>query len=167
MESGHGTPAAGDLEHARSAEADRVEDEPGEVLGLVVALHRLVRSLRRASPTRALQPTQLIVLAQLTESGPLRIGALAERVPCSQPTATTTVASLESSGYVRREHDPNDGRAVRVVLTEAGSGAVRSLARGEAEALTRRLGILPEDSRDAVLALAPLLRQLTAAEEAD
>lgn len=154
MRGGRGAPDDGEHDPAVDQTA------AGGDLHLVIALHRLVRSLRRANPASALQPTQLIVLAQLNESGPLRIGELAERVPCSQPTATTTVASLESGGYLRREHDPDDGRAVRVVLTESGSGAIRSLARGEAEALTRRLGILPEGSRDAVLALAPLLRQL-------
>lgn len=134
-----------------------------ETLELVVSLHRLVRSLRRAG-TAGLQPTQLIVLAQLNESGPLRIGTLAERVPCSQPTATTVVASLESSGLVSREADPNDGRAVRVALTEAGSREILSAAHSEAEVLSQRLGKLAAASREEVLAAGPLLRWLAEAE---
>ena len=134
-----------------------------EVLELVVSLHRLVRGLRRAG-TAGLQPTQLIVLAQLNECGPLRIGALAERVPCSQPTATTVVAGLETAGLVSREADPSDGRAVRVGLTPAGSREILSAAHNEAEVLAARLvGLGPQD-RATVLAAGPLLRWLGAAE---
>ena len=67
-----------------------------EALQLVVAVHRLVRSLRQAAPARRLQPTQLLVLSELSTHGPMRIGEIAVRALCSQPTATTVVTSLES-----------------------------------------------------------------------
>lgn len=130
-----------------------------EAVALVVSLHRLVRGLRRAS-SAGLQPTQLIVLAQLAESGPLRIGELAERVPCSQPTATTVVAGLETGGLLSREPDPDDGRAVRVGLTPAGEREILSTARSEAEVLTERLTELRPEQREQVLAVGPLLRRL-------
>ena len=60
-----------------------------EALDIVIAMHRLMRRLRRAGHTGAVHPTQLIVLALLMQYGPLRVGELARRVPCSQPTATT------------------------------------------------------------------------------
>ncbi|GAA2617748.1 MarR family winged helix-turn-helix transcriptional regulator [Streptomyces axinellae] len=129
-------------------------------LELVLSLHRLLRSLRRASPTGGLQPTQLIVLSQLTEAGPSRIGVIAERVPCSQPTATAVVAELESLGLVRREPDPTDGRATRVAVTEEGAGALRGVAYGEAEALLERLGSLPPQDAARLLEAGPLLRLL-------
>ena len=87
-----------------------------EALQLVVAVHRLVRSLRQAAPARRLQPTQLLVLSELSAHGPMRIGEIAVRALCSQPTATTVVTSLESTGLVRREPDAADGRATIVVL---------------------------------------------------
>ncbi|MEU2603313.1 MarR family winged helix-turn-helix transcriptional regulator [Streptomyces albus] len=127
---------------------------------MVLALHRLLRSLRRASPTRGLQPTQLIVLSLLTEAGPSRVGVIAERVPCSQPTATTAVAGLEKLGLVRREADPTDARATHVAVTEAGERALRGVAYGETEALLDRLGRLTEEEADQVLGSAALLRRL-------
>ncbi|MET9860374.1 MarR family transcriptional regulator [Streptomyces smyrnaeus] len=127
---------------------------------MVLALHRLLRSLRRASPTGGLQPTQLIVLSMLTEAGPSRIGVVADRVPCSQPTATSVVAELETLGLVRREPDPTDGRATRVAVTEEGVSALRGVAHGEAEVLLERLGTLSDDEAAQVLAAAPLLRAL-------
>ncbi|NSC20320.1 MarR family transcriptional regulator [Streptomyces albus subsp. chlorinus] len=127
---------------------------------MVLALHRLLRSLRRAGPTGGLQPTQLIVLSLLVEGGPSRVGVLAERVPCSQPTATAVVAELEALGFVRREPDPTDGRATRVAATEEGRGTLRDVAYGEAEALLERLGSLSEEEVAQLLRTAPLLRRL-------
>jgi DNA-binding MarR family transcriptional regulator len=129
-------------------------------LEFVVSLHRLLRTLRRAGPAGRLQPTQLILLAGLAEFGPSRIGVIADRVPCSQPTATAAVASLESAGLVHREPDPDDGRATRVVLTETGRETLIEVAHSEAEALTERLGSLSDEHAQRVLSVGPLLRQL-------
>jgi DNA-binding MarR family transcriptional regulator len=131
-----------------------------DALQLVVAVHRLVRSLRQANPVRRLQPTQLLVLAELATHGPLRIGEIAVRALCSQPTATTVVTGLESAGLVRRQADPADGRATVVFLTPGGRETVMSLAHGEAELLAQRLERLSEEERDQVCSVAPLLRRL-------
>src|SRR6201999_375698 len=52
------------------------DDGTEDALELVLALHRLVHSVRRNTTTSGLHPTQLLVLAQLIEAGPLRIGEL-------------------------------------------------------------------------------------------
>ncbi|UIJ57642.1 MarR family transcriptional regulator [Amycolatopsis acidiphila] len=132
-----------------------------DALQLVVSLHRLLRSLRRASANTHISPTQLIVIAQLMEHGPLRVGELADRVPCSQPTATTCVAGLEAGGYVRREPDPTDGRATKVTVTDAGRQVLLSMAHSEAATLTERLDVLPAEEVALVLAATPVLRALT------
>ncbi|OAR27308.1 MarR family transcriptional regulator [Streptomyces sp. ERV7] len=132
-------------------------------LQLVVSLHRLLRSLRRAAPADGIQPTQIVLLSLLAESGPARIGALAARVPCSQPTATAAVSGLEATGLVRRESDPTDGRAARIVLTDRGARALVDAARAEAEVLAWRLGALGAEEARAVVALGPLLRRLAEA----
>jgi DNA-binding MarR family transcriptional regulator len=127
---------------------------------LVVSLHRLLRSLSKERPDRTLQPTQLIVLALLTEYGPSRIGVLAEWVPCSQPTATSVVVGLETAGLVCREPDPTDGRATRVAITPEGSTALGIHAHSESEALAERLGALPPGEAEKVLAVGRILRHL-------
>ncbi|GAB7035325.1 MarR family transcriptional regulator [Streptomyces sp. NPDC021749] len=134
-----------------------------EVLQLVITLHRLIRSLRRAATEGSMQLGQLAVLALLTQRGPARIGEIADWVPCSQPTATATVLGLESAGLVRRDPDPSDRRASRVRLTERGSAALADVARGEAEALTRRLGSLRPDEVRRLAEVEPLLRRLAEA----
>jgi DNA-binding MarR family transcriptional regulator len=135
-----------------------------DALRVVISLHRLLRSLRRATPAQAVQPTQLIVLTLLLETGPLRIGTIAERVPCSQPSATHVVAGLESDGLVRRERDPEDGRATRIMITDKGLSTIKSLAHGQAQELARRLGSLSNDDVTTLLAADPVLRALADAD---
>ncbi|HEV7651962.1 MAG TPA: MarR family winged helix-turn-helix transcriptional regulator [Actinophytocola sp.] len=131
-----------------------------QALELVVAMHRLLRGLRRTADAAGLAPTQLIVLALLLQHGPSRIGELAGRVPCSQPTATVAVAGLQTAGLARREPDPTDGRATRVHVTDAGRAALYSVAHGEAETLASLLTSLPAADVDLLLAAAPLLANL-------
>ncbi|MFD8075992.1 MarR family winged helix-turn-helix transcriptional regulator [Streptomyces sp. NPDC059718] len=132
-----------------------------DALDFVVSLHRLVRLLRRARPEPRVQPTPLIVLALLNQYGPSRVGVLAERAACTQPTITAAVTQLETAGLVRREPDPADGRATRVVMTAPGRRELVRMARGEAEALAVRLGTLPPEDVRKVLDAGRLLRRLT------
>lgn len=131
-----------------------------QTLPIVVAMHRLLRGLRREGGGTSVPPTQLIVLAILREHGPLRIGELAVRIPCSQPTATTVVAAMAAEGLVRREPDPADRRAIQVAALPDGLEVLRSVAVGEAERLDELLAALPDAERDAFLAAAPVLARL-------
>jgi DNA-binding MarR family transcriptional regulator len=145
--------------------ADGRVDTTGEVsdesaLQLVIALHRLVRSLRGSAALPGLHPTQLLVLVQLVETGPLRVGELATRIPCSQPTVTTVANGLEETGLVRRVRDTTDGRAIQLEITEAGRAAVMDVAKAQAVLLGQRLAELDAADRAAVLAAAPVLRRM-------
>jgi DNA-binding MarR family transcriptional regulator len=131
-----------------------------ETLQLLVAMHRIVRHLRRTSTTSALHPTQLVALLLIAEDQPIRIGAIASRVPCSQPTATTTVAALETAGLVHREQDTLDGRATVVVLTPQGDETVQAAGRHAAEDLSQLLGRLDDADRALVLKAGGVLRSL-------
>ncbi|MFE6684945.1 MarR family winged helix-turn-helix transcriptional regulator [Streptomyces sp. NPDC057743] len=132
-------------------------------LQLVVSLHRLTRSLRRSATASSIQLTHTAVLALLTQRGPSRIGEIAQWVPCSQPTATAAVLGLESAGLVRREADPKDRRASRVLLTERGAAALAEVARGEAQVLARRLSVLRPEEVRLLAEVEPVLRRLAEA----
>jgi DNA-binding MarR family transcriptional regulator len=58
------------------------------------------------------------ILVPLFEEDSLRMGVLARRARLSKQTMTTMVRLLERDGLVRREPDPDDGRAFRIVLTD-------------------------------------------------
>jgi DNA-binding MarR family transcriptional regulator len=63
------------------------------------------------------RPSYGSILVPLFEEDGLRIGELARRARLSKQTMTTMVRLLERDGLVRREPDPEDGRAFRIVLT--------------------------------------------------
>jgi DNA-binding MarR family transcriptional regulator len=65
----------------------------------------------------AVRPSYGSILVPLFEEDALRMGELARRSRLSKQTMTTMVRLLERDGLVRREPDPEDGRASRVVLT--------------------------------------------------
>ncbi|MEU8226338.1 MarR family transcriptional regulator [Kribbella sp. NPDC048915] len=132
-----------------------------EALQLLVSMHRIVRHLRRSRTTTLLHPTQFLALMLIADEQPIRIGEIAARVPCSQPTATTTVAALEEAGLVRREPDPVDGRATAVVLTDAGAETVAASGRQAAEELSNILNRLDESDRNLVLQAGAILSRVT------
>ena len=63
------------------------------------------------------RPAYGSVLLPLFEEDGLRMGKLAARARLSKQTMTTLVRLMERNGLVRRERDPEDGRAYRVLLT--------------------------------------------------
>jgi DNA-binding MarR family transcriptional regulator len=71
----------------------------------------------RAAGWGAVRPSYGSILVPLFEEDGLRMGELARRSRLSKQTMTTMVRLLERDGLVRREPDPEDGRASRVVLT--------------------------------------------------
>lgn len=131
-----------------------------EALRLVVAMHRLLSGLRRAAGVATPHATQLVVLALLTEHGPLRVGELAARISCPQPTATLTVSALRAAGLVTRETDPDDGRAARVAITAEGRQTLESVARDEARELADLISSVDDDGLAALRTAVPLLGSL-------
>ena len=63
------------------------------------------------------RPSSGSVLLPLYEQDGLRMGELARRARLSKQTMTTMARLLEREQLVRREPDPDDGRAFRIVLT--------------------------------------------------
>jgi DNA-binding MarR family transcriptional regulator len=78
----------------------------------------------------------LVLLFPLQRLGPLRQSALAEAVHADPSTISRHVALLVDRGLVLRAADESDGRASRLVLTEAGREQLDQL-RGERVAYLR------------------------------
>jgi DNA-binding MarR family transcriptional regulator len=57
----------------------------------------------------------------------LRVNELAREVVLSPTGMSRLVDRVEGAGYVRREPDPRDRRALQVVLTDAGGGVLRRM----------------------------------------
>src|SRR5256885_10957701 len=73
----------------------------------------------------------------------LRVNELAREVVLSPTAMSRFVDRAEAAGYVRREPDPEDRRALQVVLTDAGLDLLRKMwpvyERGIAEHLAAQL----------------------------
>ena len=110
---------------------------------------------------RTLTSTQRLLLFELVEAGPLRLGPLAERAGATDPTTSRAVDGLVDAGLVVRRPDPADRRAVLHEATAHG-GIVVGERRAEVEAaLDRALaGFTPAERRRLVGLLARLNEQL-------
>ena len=107
---------------------------------------RLVHAVKSQLAGSDRDRAALVLLFPLERLGPLRQGALAELVHADPSTISRHVAALVERGLVRRVADASDGRASRLVVTEAGSAALRDL-RGERESHLERVtaGWSPEE----------------------
>ena len=87
------------------------------------------------------RPSYGSVLIPLFEEDGLRMGELASRARLAKQTMTTLVRLAERDGLVRRERDPQDGRAFRIQLTARAAAfqpvAERVLARLDARVAGR------------------------------
>ncbi|ULR48243.1 MarR family winged helix-turn-helix transcriptional regulator [Streptomyces deccanensis] len=80
----------------------------------------------------SLDRASVSILRHIAESEPLRPGVLAVRLSVEASHVTRQLRQLENDGYVVRVPDPEDRRAQRVQITEAGLaafGRVRAASR--------------------------------------
>jgi DNA-binding MarR family transcriptional regulator len=122
-------------------------------------LAALWRALGRGG-SGGLSRTATAVLANLLEHGPQRITDLAAAEAVAQPSMTALVTRLERAALVRRGPDPDDARAVRVTLTDAGADALQSMRAARAQRVQARLAALAPEERAALAAALPALDSL-------
>ena len=99
---------------------------------------RLVHALKAQFASQTRDRAALVLLFPLDRLGPLRQSALAELVHADPSTVSRHVAVLVDQGLVRRIADESDGRASRLVVTEAGHAALEIL-RQERESHLERI----------------------------
>jgi DNA-binding MarR family transcriptional regulator len=87
------------------------------------ALRLGVYLVRRLDADGELASAQLSTLKMLGAGG-LRVGDIARNLGVKLPSATEQIIKLERVGLVTRNPDPDDSRAVRVIITDDGRAAV-------------------------------------------
>jgi ubiquinone/menaquinone biosynthesis C-methylase UbiE/DNA-binding MarR family transcriptional regulator len=109
---------------------------------------------------------QAATLEALAEGG-MRLSELGKRLGIAPSTLTRNLSRLEERGLIRKEADPIDGRAQRVILTEAGTDAAGDVRRHEETFARSVLDRLPRgSSADAMATLENLLTAVRSATEA-
>lgn len=96
-------------------------------------------------------------LSVLERCGPQRITVLAEREAVSQPAMTSLVQRLEAAGLVRRDSDPEDARASRITVTEAGRTTLAERRRRYDDLIGATFETLDIADRNAITAALPAL----------
>lgn len=81
----------------------------------------------------------LLFLAVFAPDGQLRISDLAHYAPLSQSRVSRLVSELETRGLVKRRRNEDDGRGVRVAITESGVDKFRAAQETHLEDLDRRM----------------------------
>lgn len=137
------------------------------------ALRHSIYLVRRLDADGELSAAQLSTLKMLMDSGPatgagastaagVRVGEIARNLGVKVPSATEQIIKLERAGLARREPDPEDSRAVRVRLTQAGRTAVESANERRNAVMAGILASLPDADRAALAAALPVIGRINA-----
>jgi MarR family transcriptional regulator, transcriptional regulator for hemolysin len=130
--------------------------DSSEVMRVNRALNKMSKLYRAAKARKlaalGLHPGQDVLLWLLVqERDGMTISELAARLGIEPPTATRSLARLESGGWFRREPVPTDRRQVRIVVTEAGRELVPAIERVWTELAEQTLGDAGGERREIVL----------------
>ena len=132
---------------------------------IVEGLERLATALKSDDWSRAqaagVNPTQLAILrALIGRHAGLSVKDLSSLLGVSQPTATDSILALERKALVEKRPDPADGRAVRVVVTDAGKALVRSGDKAPGAVGQAAAALDDADQEQLLVQLVSVIRQL-------
>lgn len=134
-----------------------------ELSELLPAMFMLLRPGGRDRPHEPPPPEvrgQMRMMKILHHAGRMTMNDLAERMNVTPPTVTGIVKRGVAHGAVVRIPDPEDGRMVRVALTEAGRERMDAHRAAHVAMLERLIGELETDDRRALREAMPAIERL-------
>lgn len=136
--------------------------ERAEATALAAELREALRPLwRRFREHRTLSMGKAGILARLDQYGALTATDLAAHERISHQAVANAVRELAELGLVSRSPDPQDGRRMRITLTDSGYDCLLSERAAGQEWLVHAVADELDESERATLAAAvPLLRRL-------
>jgi DNA-binding MarR family transcriptional regulator len=99
-----------------------------------------VGRLMRRSPGETLDPGTFWMLKTITAHGAMRVTDLAQYANLDTSTVSRHVAQLHRTGLIERTPDPDDRRAQRVELSQAGRDQLDAAVRSRIALLEEGLG---------------------------
>lgn len=118
-----------------------------------------VYMFRRLDPEGELTAAQLSLLSMISDGG-LRVGDIAKNLGIKVPSATEQIIKLERASLVTRQPDPDDSRAVQVVITQAGTAAVESANQRRNAMVAELLQGLSNQEIEQLAAALPVIAKL-------
>lgn len=122
----------------REQDTTRLADELGRFMRMTTRF----RSMLKPGDLGA-ESSALMLLPPLLAMGPMRVTDLAEIKQADPSTVSRQAAQLVKAGLARREADPDDGRASRLAVTEAGEAACERLRAARVAMLGEALSEWP------------------------
>lgn len=86
------------------------------------------RHLQRFILPHKITLKQYYVLNQLRKTDALNPSQIAVMLFCDRPTATVVINNMARQGWVRKEKDPENGKQVRIILTDEGKRKILEMA---------------------------------------
>ena len=129
--------------------------------GFREALRHSVYLVRRLDADGELSAAQLSTLKMLLGEGQ-RVGEIARNLGVRVPSATEQIIKLERAGLARREPDPADSRAVRLILTPEGRAAVDAANKRRNQVMADILSTLTDQDRKALSEALPVIDKINA-----
>jgi DNA-binding MarR family transcriptional regulator len=133
-----------------------------ELIGNIA--RKVAKSVGHIAAADGLSTTEALALWKLRK-GPCKASEIADKLGLSPSTITGILDRLEARGWILREADPEDRRAINIgptkKLTEFMKGAKRSVSK----ALERTFSGLPPDLIDRLCADLSRVQELLEAEE--
>lgn len=115
----------------KKSKAD-AKHEQREALALINQTARNARTvLSRYLLDMGLYAGQDAVMLALDAQDGQTPGAIAAALGVKAPTTTKTIGRLAAQGFVRREASPDDGRMMKVFLTEAGRLQIKAVRKAQ------------------------------------
>jgi DNA-binding MarR family transcriptional regulator len=124
---------------------------------------RLARELNDTSTGEGLTPTQYSVLALVRSRGSLGLAELTELEGLNPTMVSRIIKVLDERGLIRRMPDPHDLRAARLAATAMGEQVHDRVRAQRTQVLSERLGQLPPETAETLLAAVPAMEALAEA----
>jgi DNA-binding MarR family transcriptional regulator len=146
---------------AASAEADAAKAEAAELLAAVGAVRRIARRAVRGSTAAGSLPPARSELLHLAARRPgIGVAEAAQELRLAPNSVSTMVSQLAAAGLLNRGRAEEDGRSVRLTVTEAGAARVGQWKDIRSELVGRALDRLSLSDRTAIRAAVPALGRL-------
>ncbi|MCO5973846.1 MULTISPECIES: MarR family winged helix-turn-helix transcriptional regulator [Actinoallomurus] len=137
-----------------------------DFLTLLVRAHKLLQAASDEAMSRhGVRIGQNLILEALWETDGLTPGEVASRarLPITTPTIVNTATRMEAAGLLTRRRDPNDGRLVRLYLTDRARAARQPIKEARRRLEEHATATLTDEERDHLrTALTKILQQLGA-----
>jgi DNA-binding MarR family transcriptional regulator len=137
-------------------------DPSGVAAVLLASVSVLVRRVRQVPAEGGLTMPERTALSYLDRLGPTTSSALARQAQITAQAMGATLGALRARGLVERRPDPDDGRRMELLVTEAGVQALKNKRNARTELIAQALtgGAFTPAELAQLTAAAPLLERL-------